>query len=221
MEERPTIAELVQGTRDGKYVTGAEAARILGIRRERLSSYIAKGRLAAYHHPIHFGGGPLYIPIAEVEALRGRVAKPTPNLKDARPLSVRIAEAEETVSRLKGRGHTLEEKAEKDRANAFLYRVNHPDKVRDSTRRAVARRRAAARASAAENVSYAAIAERDKWTCHICGKKVGRDKAVFDHLVPISRGGPHVATNIRIAHRVCNQRRGAGRIPAQLLLFSW
>jgi 5-methylcytosine-specific restriction endonuclease McrA len=40
----------------------------------------------------------------------------------------------------------------------------------------------------------------------------------LDHLVPVSKGGAHIATNLRLAHLQCNIRRGPGRLDAQLLL---
>ena len=63
------------------------------------------------------------------------------------------------------------------------------------------------------------IYDRDGERCHICGERVvlGID-ATLDHLVPLSKGGNHTADNVRLAHRSCNSRRGAGRLPAQLIL---
>ncbi len=67
-------------------------------------------------------------------------------------------------------------------------------------------------------VSYEAIKERDKMICHICGRRVTQETLSFDHLIPISQGGPHAEWNIAVAHRRCNNSRGPGRIPAQLFL---
>lgn len=60
------------------------------------------------------------------------------------------------------------------------------------------------------------IAERDGWTCHICGKKIPdrpsglRDEdASIDHLIPLTSGGSHTRANVALAHRICNSRRGA------------
>lgn len=62
------------------------------------------------------------------------------------------------------------------------------------------------------------IYERDGGKCHICGKRVATKDMSLDHLVPVSKGGAHMATNLRLAHRVCNVRRGPGRMDTQLLL---
>jgi hypothetical protein len=62
------------------------------------------------------------------------------------------------------------------------------------------------------------LGARDGWRCHICTRSVTREQASADHLVPFSDGGDGSALNIRLAHRVCNSRRGSGRLPAQLLL---
>lgn len=63
------------------------------------------------------------------------------------------------------------------------------------------------------------LAERDGWRCHICGGRVTAKTWSMDHLVPISKGGTHTLANVALAHLRCNQRRGAGRLPAQLRLI--
>ena len=62
------------------------------------------------------------------------------------------------------------------------------------------------------------IYTRDGGRCHICHKRVAKKEMSLDHLIPVSKGGDHIAVNIRLAHLSCNIRRGAGRVPAQLLL---
>ena len=55
--------------------------------------------------------------------------------------------------------------------------------------------------------------------CGICGQAVDKTlnhldplAAEVDEIVPVSRGGsPYERDNVRLAHRVCNQRRGDGR----------
>lgn len=52
--------------------------------------------------------------------------------------------------------------------------------------------------------------ERDGGKCHLCGKPVNMmSEATRDHLVPLSAGGCTCAGNIALAHRLCNNRRGA------------
>ena len=63
------------------------------------------------------------------------------------------------------------------------------------------------------------IGERDGWRCYLCGKRVIPSYATLDHLVPYSQGGTEAPGNLRIVHRSCNSRRGAGRTPAQLVLI--
>lgn len=78
------------------------------------------------------------------------------------------------------------------------------------------RRRAATRgAETFETFTLREIAERDGWTCHLCGKRVPDVEysyqptdATLDHLVPVSAGGPHTRANVRLAHMLCNSKRG-------------
>ncbi len=66
---------------------------------------------------------------------------------------------------------------------------------------------------------------RDGWRCQICGgtvekrAKVPHPKApTLDHIIPVSLGGAHTRQNLRLAHFLCNSKRGnAGA--AQLVLI--
>jgi len=67
---------------------------------------------------------------------------------------------------------------------------------------------------------------RDGGICQICKTKVDRTKKAphpksvsLDHIVPISKGGTHEMSNLRLAHFLCNSKRG-NRGEAQLLLFA-
>ena len=88
------------------------------------------------------------------------------------------------------------------------------------------RRRARKRNSYNETVYLEVIAQRDKHKCHICRKRVNmnlaytdKHSATMDHLIPISLGGDHTYTNIRLAHRTCNSSKGNRAVNEQLLLF--
>lgn len=71
---------------------------------------------------------------------------------------------------------------------------------------------------------FDAIAERDGWRCHLCGRRIDPTisrrhpmGATIDHLVPIAAGGGDEPENVALAHRDCNIRRGTKGI-AQLRL---
>lgn len=61
---------------------------------------------------------------------------------------------------------------------------------------------------------------RDGWRCGLCHKKIDKRlkhphmmAATVDHVLPYTKGGHHVRTNVIAAHRLCNQRkynRGGG-----------
>lgn len=44
--------------------------------------------------------------------------------------------------------------------------------------------------------------------CHICRRVVSQGELHFDHIVPLSRGGPHSADNIAVTHARCNLSKG-------------
>ena len=112
---------------------------------------------------------------------------------------------------------------EQAKAKVAQWKTNHPDyawwKVNPEGWKAIVRRRRAAKLRLPnESIRLSDIAERDGWRCHLCGKRVTKQNASMYHLIPLSKGGPHLKVNVALAHLICNKRRGAGRIPAQLRL---
>jgi len=70
------------------------------------------------------------------------------------------------------------------------------------------------------------IFERDRWTCHLCGKRIsktakrtGPDGATIDHLVPLSLGGSDEPANVAAAHRRCNNEKRARAVGEQLCIL--
>jgi 5-methylcytosine-specific restriction endonuclease McrA len=62
---------------------------------------------------------------------------------------------------------------------------------------------------------------RDGTNCTICGEPLDRKLRdvhhhryiTFDHIVPRSAGGSDATTNKRLAHAVCNWKRGNDPVP--------
>lgn len=69
--------------------------------------------------------------------------------------------------------------------------------------------RARKRGAFEEAVEPLVVFERDKWRCHLCGRKVSRRHASIDHVVPLSKGGAHSYANCKTAHLKCNMSKGA------------
>lgn len=137
-----------------------------------------------------------------------------------RPAVTRAAEAKYRLANL--------EKYQKRRREYMReYRLLHPHAHRDwvaanrkqVTAYQVARAHLRRAKGDGDRFTVEEIAERDGWRCHICGKNVTRKTWSLDHLIPIVAGGPHTRTNVSLAHKRCNSRRGTGRIPAQLRLI--
>jgi 5-methylcytosine-specific restriction endonuclease McrA len=106
--------------------------------------------------------------------------------------------------------------------NAAYYETNREREIqrslayardagRDAKRAQDARRRALKRGSAlpGELFTLDDIFDRDRGICHLCGQAVDRHRnATMDHVIPITRGGPHTLANVKLAHRGCNTRKG-------------
>jgi hypothetical protein len=86
-------------------------------------------------------------------------------------------------------------------------------------------RRMRKRTSTGQPYTIREIANRDKWTCHLCGLSVpdkpwsNDPKDATVDLVPVSCGGVDEAANVRLAHFICNSRRGTAGPPLQLALL--
>ena len=58
------------------------------------------------------------------------------------------------------------------------------------------------------------LAERDGPNCHICGGLMNFDRprrktgATVDHVIPRSQGGSNDISNLKLAHKRCNEARG-------------
>lgn len=71
-----------------------------------------------------------------------------------------------------------------------------------------------------EDIDPTAVFERDGWACGICGGPVKRGchfqdplAPTIDHIIPVSKGGPHTMANVQCAHRECNTRKN-NKVPA-------
>lgn len=128
-------------------------------------------------------------------------------------------------------------KAERARQRARDFRVANPEKCRtaesrwreqnpDKVRVRNARRRARLLGVEFEDFKYEEIFERDGWVCQICGHQIDPAtkhsdprSASLDHIIPISKHGPHTRVNVRLACLGCNSSKG-DRLDAELTLVT-
>ena len=107
----------------------------------------------------------------------------------------------------------------------YIQRPEVRAKRRDESKKRKHARRAHERGSAAERFSLTEIFERDGWICKLCYQPTLRSKRgtqhprapVLDHIIPISRGGPHTRLNVQCACHACNTKK-FNRPLGQLLL---
>lgn len=110
-----------------------------------------------------------------------------------------------------------------------LWHVENPGagyEWNDKRRDAYHRRRALKKAtSSGRPVILAEIRERDKNCCHLCGDKVPAKayphplSPSLDHVIPLSKGGIHDPSNVKLAHLRCNVQKGDGGGNEQLMLI--
>jgi 5-methylcytosine-specific restriction endonuclease McrA len=72
------------------------------------------------------------------------------------------------------------------------------------------RRRARKHANGYEVVSFVAILARDGMFCYLCQTEISsRSDLHFDHVTPLSKGGPHRESNLKPTHARCNLSKGS------------
>lgn len=101
-----------------------------------------------------------------------------------------------------------------DRARQIVRDANRRAKERDpvgfNLKRLADRNRRRAKIGIPDKVDYQSILDRDGMWCHICNQPIlERRDLHFDHVIPLAKGGPHAADNIRPSHARCNLAKGA------------
>jgi 5-methylcytosine-specific restriction endonuclease McrA len=87
------------------------------------------------------------------------------------------------------------------------------------------RRRTAMLAGSYISVDPIKVFKRDKWRCKMCNVKTHKrniyadDSAELDHIVPLSKGGNHIPSNLQCLCRRCNAIK-SDRLIGQASLFS-
>jgi len=97
------------------------------------------------------------------------------------------------------------------------YYYRNRERTRDRRTAHDHNRRAAGYLTQAD-VAY--VIERSRGLCGICGRMVRKADRSIDHIVPISMGGDNDLRNLQLTHLVCNMRRQAARIPAQMIMLA-
>jgi 5-methylcytosine-specific restriction endonuclease McrA len=86
---------------------------------------------------------------------------------------------------------------------------NNPEHARALWMANTVRRRGLARATGGGTVDYKAILNEHGMVCHLCHGEIDTlGNLHFDHVIPLSRGGPHAYGNVKPSHAKCNMRKG-------------
>lgn len=78
----------------------------------------------------------------------------------------------------------------------------------DPAEAAYRERRRQAKKKGGPRVNRAEIIERDKGRCWICKKYVAKSLIHLDHVIPLSKGGAHHPSNVKVACKSCNEWKG-------------
>lgn len=95
------------------------------------------------------------------------------------------------------------------------WRKNHPEwhQQQEAKRRALKRNVQIGNTQAIVNWMHGWRKKR-RVPCYWCGNKVSGRVAHADHIIPLSRGGPHALSNLVVACSSCNNRKLA-KLPSE------
>ena len=181
-----------------KYVSQIKAANELGVSRETVARAVRRagirlnGRRNVGDHKGNNGGGS-QPKITDAELIAE--AKIMSRVEIAEKHKMNVCNIDRRAKRLGiacrhgvGTGGTHH----KERARAFGYEYDR-------------------------TVTLCKVYKRDKGVCKICGKPtdirdiqnghIGRLYPTIDHIVPMSKGGPHTWKNVQLAHMYCNSKK--------------
>lgn len=101
--------------------------------------------------------------------------------------------------------------------HAHVYYENH--RAQSRTARAEWRARLHGATVAGDRQAIASLYRRARSAlhirCYLCGHLIPKGRRHLDHIVPLSKGGAHVASNLACACRSCNARKGA-KLPEEV-----
>jgi hypothetical protein len=110
---------------------------------------------------------------------------------------------ERQAARRAYRVNHIEEERQRDREYQRRFRMEKPFIYKERQARQKARRLGVPN----EKLDYEEIHRRDGGICHLCNQMVEAPDLVFDHVISMANGGPHLAHNVRTAHYVCNRKK--------------
>lgn len=77
------------------------------------------------------------------------------------------------------------------------------------------RRRARKAGCVVSSADLRLVVEKAGGLCQVCGILIPEGLRHIDHIIPLSKGGPHAQENLQLLCRTCNCRKGA-RLPNEL-----
>jgi 5-methylcytosine-specific restriction endonuclease McrA len=105
---------------------------------------------------------------------------------------------------------------DKESKKKYNKRFRSTEKGKDINKKSSKKYRAQKRNLTVETFSPKEIFERDGYTCCICGLSINPllnypdpFSASLEHILPISKNGPHTKENCSSSHLKCNLRKGA------------
>lgn len=99
-------------------------------------------------------------------------------------------------------------------------RAANPEKKREDRKRYRARYRAQKKGCEVAAVDLRIVIERSGGKCCLCNALVPEELRHIDHIIPLSKGGPHSQENLQLLCYRCNCRKSA-KLPEEVNAETW
>lgn len=92
-------------------------------------------------------------------------------------------------------------------ATSKEWRKRNPERARIISVKAAMKRMMRKRGLLFEYVNRAEIYKEQAGICALCGLSMTTSKYEIDHIIPLSKGGPHIRSNLQATHVTCNRKK--------------
>lgn len=96
------------------------------------------------------------------------------------------------------------------------WRQDNPEKAREKCQR----RRARKKGCVVSDADIHAVVEQAGGRCSLCNAFVPEELRHIDHIIPLSKGGPHSQENLQLLCYWCNSSKGA-KLPGEVKPETW
>lgn len=146
---------------------------------------------------------------ATISAKRAEAYANDPTKTKARSTAWYVANKEKANARSRAY-YAANRERHLERGKAWLgaLKISNPEAYQDYRRGYVMKRRARMVGSKTGRIDWVAVRSRNGMICGICLQPI-EGAFEYDHILPLSKGGPHITENLQLSHSLCNRKKSS------------